>query len=115
MARNQPKRRRAKFRGFWLSEAVDSELCYLLQQTGASAQDAVERAILTALKDPAFMDALKASAEAHNAPPPSKPKREPRKYAPTKNGHVKAQPPDMSPEAIAAWWRGRKQAQSTKQ
>jgi hypothetical protein len=115
---NPPKRRRAKCHSFWLTEAVDTELQSVVRQTGANLGRAIERAILGALNDPGFMDALKAEAaaeEQRKAVPPSRPKREPRKYAESKNGRAKASPPDMSPEAIAAWWRGRKQAQSTKQ
>jgi hypothetical protein len=76
---------------------------------------AIERAILSALSDPGFMDALKAEAAAEEARRNAKqlkPKPEPRKYAPTKNGRAKAQPPDMSPEAIRRWWLNRKQKQS---
>jgi hypothetical protein len=115
---NPPKRRRDKCHSFWLTEAVDTELQSVVRQTGANLGQTIERAILSALKDPAFMDALKAEAaaeEQRKADRQSKPRREPRKYAPTKNGRAKAQPPDMSPEAIAAWWCGRKQAQATKQ
>ena len=116
--RNPAKRRRDKRHTFWLTEAADTELQSAVCQTGTNFQQAIERAILSALKDPGFMDALKAEAAAEEARRNAKqlkPKPEPRNYAPTKNGRTKAQPPDMSPEAIAAWWRGRKQAQATKQ